>query len=70
MHGVSRIQMGMVEGKSAAVSYVSFISNSPWLDLYIEVQYVSEVPLDKKLQAIKVEQSLESHASITHMVST
>ena len=47
--------MGMVDSKSAVKPYVSFDSNQAWLELYNEVQYVSELPLDPKIQAVKVE---------------
>ena len=47
----------MLEGKSAATPWVSFDSNRAQLDLYNEVHYISELPLDPKWQAVKVERS-------------
>ena len=49
--------MGIVKGKSAVTPWVSFDSNQAWIDLKNEVQYVSELPLDPKIPAVKVEQS-------------
>ena len=49
--------MGIVESKSAVTPWVSFDSNQAWLDLENEVQYVSELPLDQKIPAVKVERS-------------
>ena len=49
--------MRVVEGKRAVTPWVSFDSNQAWLDLQNEVQYVSELQLDPRVTAVKVEQS-------------
>ena len=46
----------VANNKSAVTPWVPFDSNQDWLDLQNEVQYVSELPLDQKIQAVKVEQ--------------
>ena len=51
----SLFQKGMVEGKSAVTHWISFGSYQAWLDL--EVKYVSEIPMDPKIPAIKFELS-------------
>ena len=49
--------MGVAEGKSAVTPWVSLDFYQAWLDLQNEVQYVSELPLDLKIAAIKVKWS-------------
>ena len=49
--------MGVAEGKSAVTPWVSFDSVQARLDLKNEIHYVSELPLDSKIQTVKVEKT-------------
>ena len=49
--------MGVVEGKNTVTPWVSFDSNQARLEIQNELQYVSELPLDPKIPAVKVERS-------------
>ncbi len=47
--------MGVVEDKSAVMPCVYFDSFQAHLDLWNEVHYVFELPLDPKIPAVKFE---------------
>ena len=46
--------MGVAEGKSAVMPLSFKNPNKAWLELYNEIHYVSELPLESKIQAVKV----------------